>query len=168
MNKKICTSQCKRQLGRVYIDIWEGNILLKDKRISSTADVCLTEQSLHSFINYKKVEFLTTPRPSLAITLNQMELCEILNTLACGCWKVSLELLMSDEYLNRWLGEEGNLWLLLGWLCRTAEKQMWTVSFSAFSCDSCPRKRLHTEDTWISPSIHMKNECKPWSQRSCY
>jgi len=45
-------------------------------------------------------------------------------TLACGCWKVTLELLMSDEYLNKWAGETGNLWLLPGWLCRTAEKQM--------------------------------------------
>lgn len=58
-------------------------------------------------------------------------------TFMCGCWKVTLELLTRAEYLNRLVGVAGNLCKLAVWLCRTDEKQICTVSFRAFSCDSC-------------------------------
>lgn len=110
--------------------------------------------------------YFTISSSSFWKTLNKIkELCnEFWITLACGCWKVTLELLMSDEYLNKWVGEVGNLWLLLGWLCRTAEKQMWTVSFNAFIWDSCPQTRLHRNKTVSEsltlPCIHMRNLLK--------
>ena len=88
-------------------------------------------------------------------------------TLAWGCWKVTLELLSREGYLSRW-GEvdKGNLWAPLGWLWSTAEKQIWTVSFNAFSWDSCDMKQDYTQEDYsgdfiyrmfssVQPSIHQ-------------
>lgn len=102
-------------------------------------------------LNTKRLDFYNNPSLPLDKHYIRWSRVEYWITLACGCWKVTLELLMSDEYLNKWVGEAGNLWLLLGWLCRTAEKQMWTVSFSAFIWDSCPQTKLHTRDGFWVP-----------------
>lgn len=69
--------------------------------------------------------------------IQRMAFLQGVSTFACGCWKVTLELLARAEYLNRLVGVAGNLCKLPVWLCRTDEKQICTVSFRAFSCDSC-------------------------------